>query len=122
LFNTFQTVGVLLAYSVALDPALFKLLGPAMVEAWAVDSSGNSRLVSGNADLAAANVMRWRCDDAGAASLRLLLANTGKLLIRVDGDRLQDVKGNPVITSLLALNFPTLVLPPGGQMHLLYTV
>jgi hypothetical protein len=120
--NTFQTVGLMLAYSVALDPALFKAQSGAMVEAWAVDSTGNSRMVSGTADLAAANVLRWRCDAAGAASLRLLLTNTGNLLIRVDGDRLQDAKGNPVITSLLALNFPTLVLPPGGQMHLLYTV
>jgi hypothetical protein len=122
LFNLFQTIGLLCAYSVALDPAIFKTESTSMVEAWAVDSLGNSRLVSGIADLAAANILRWRVDTAGANTLKAMLSNTGSLLVRVDGDRLVDLKGNPVCSTLLAMNFPTLVLPPGGQMHLRYIV
>lgn len=121
IFAVFQERGVQFTFSVNLDPNNVKLHGATLVEAWAISGNGNSRLVSGVADVAA-NVLRWRADGAGAEALKTMLANGGTLRLRLDGDRLQDVDKRPVACTLVALDFPTLLVPPGGQLHLRWPV
>jgi Collagen triple helix repeat (20 copies) len=121
LFAVFQDKGLQLTFSVNLDPDHVKLNGATLVEAWAISSNGSSRLVSGIASVSA-DVLRWRVDTAGAEALRTMLSNGGTLRLRVDGDRLQDVDKRPVACSLVALNFPTLLVPAGGQLHLRWPV
>ncbi|MEY4748459.1 MAG: hypothetical protein RIQ60_673 [Pseudomonadota bacterium] len=115
--------GFLANFSAPLDPATVKANDTSYVELWAVTRDGNSRLVSGVADLAAPDTLRWRVDTNGASVLKLALANgVGVLLLRLDGDRLLDAQLLPVCASLLALTAPKLVLPPGGQLHLNYSI
>jgi len=120
---TFQQGGLLASFSAPLDPAAVKAEGTALVEAWAVGRDGVGRMVTGMADVVQQRTLRWRCDAAGAAVLKATLSQgIGALLIRVDGERLRDVDQRPVCCVLLALAFPTLVLPPGGQLHLQFPV
>ncbi|WP_458233101.1 hypothetical protein [Roseateles sp. P5_E8] len=121
IFAVFQERGLQLTFSVSLDPNHVKLHGATLVEAWAISGNGSSRLVSGSADVSA-NVLRWRADAAGADALKTMLANGGTLRLRVDGDRLQDIDKRPVACTLVALNFPTLLVPAGGQLHLRWPV
>jgi hypothetical protein len=115
--------GLLLGFSAPLDPDNVKLNGTRMVEAWATARDGSSRFVTGLADLAAVDTLRWRLDPAGATAFKIGFANgVGQLLLRVDGDRLVDVNRRPVACTLVALNFPTLVVAPGGQLHLNFVV
>lgn len=113
--------GLLAVFSAPLDAETVKLQGSRLVEAWVVARDGSSRFVTGLADLAAADTLRWRVDAAGAAALKLVLANgVGLFLLRLDGDRLLDADRRPVAATLVALNVPTQVVPPGGQLHLNY--
>ena len=121
IFAVFQERGVQFTFTVNLDPDNVKLNGATLVEAWAISGNGSSRLVSGVADVAA-NVLRWRADAAGAEALKTMLSNGGSLRLRVDGDRLQDVDKRPVACTLVALNFPTLLVPGGGQLHLRWPI
>lgn len=120
-FAIFQERGLQLTFSVNLDPNNVKLNGATLVEAWAISGNGSSRLVSGVADVSA-NVLRWRADGNGAEALKTMLANGGSVRLRVDGDRLQDVDKRPVACTLVALNFPALLVPAGGQLHLRWLV
>jgi hypothetical protein len=123
LMAQFIDQGLLAVFSAPLNASTIKLNDSRMVEAWAVARDGSSRLISGLADLAAADTLRWRVDTVGAGVLKLAFANgVGVLLLRLDGDRLLDTNQNPVCCSLMALNAPKAVLPPGGQLHLNYSV
>lgn len=120
MLGTFSQQGLLASFTVSLDAERIRLQAPRLVEAWAVGLDGTSRFVTGLTDLAAADTLRWRCDPPGASTIRALLTGGGALWLRVDGDRLFDIARRPVVCSLVALAFPTMVLPPGGQLHLVF--
>lgn len=115
--------GWLALFSAPLDPDAVKLQATRLVEARVQQPGGNARWLAGQADLAADDTLRWRVDSASAGVLREMLGNgLGQILLRLDGDRLRDRERQPVAVGWVALDFPDRVLPPGGQLHVHYTV